>query len=690
MRTRVRTISAIVTAMVCIAFGAPALYAANLTSYEDEYSFNSAAGFDLTSEDFEGWDVGTIMTDQISGVVFSSPNGAEPNYLPIQIFYSPSSTSSPDNSLFGGLVPALAEPGQTIVMDFPRPPTAFAFFLVAQAANATDVSVVFDFADGTSQTLHVGDTDGSELTPEFFGVTSDTPILRVTLNSGFVPNEETFEEFAIDDLQFGNFPPECSAVPYSLQGTPGVEGSATDDNGFETIFLSEESTNLEIVDSGSDGPLYVYFRVEQTDPALDGEGTVVVMNLDGLTCTVPISFVVIPPGPVDNVVLCDGDGVLVSASNPDQPGGVSACTVTELIPEETPLPPGYKPSPPDDPYPCTLQEIESPISGLTDVVLKKDGLFEPRLRLLFARSADGGITFETLHDFTDSVDQITTITPDPTRASGKKLAWSVVRVTCAVLAEICDGIDNDGNGEIDEGLPVDGPAVDADMDGFPLCPTGQQPVIDCNDQRDFIYPGAPELCNGMDDDCDGTIDNDAIGAGESCTIPGLLGACADGVTSCEGGPLVCVGPDPVREICDNGIDDDCNGLVDLDDPACDPLLVVLESFTAEVERKGVRLNWTTSSEMDNVGFLVLRAREGDEPELLTGRLIPAQGSELTGADYEYFDATARRPGVYHYYLEDIDTTGAKTMHGPVTVELDPGRQGRRLGATRGNHGRPER
>jgi hypothetical protein len=689
MRTRVKTNTLIVVGFLCIALGASALHAASLTSYEDEYSFNSSAGFDLTYEDFEGWDVGTIMTDQISGVVFSSPNGAQPNYLPIQIALSGSSTSSPDNSLFGGLVPVLTEPGQTIVMNFPRPPTAFAFFLVAQAADATDVSVVFDFVDGTSQTLFAGDTDGNESTPEFFGVTSDTPISRVTLNSGFVP-EETFEEFAIDDLQFGNFPPECNAVPYSFQGIPGVEGSATDDDGFETVFLDEGSTNLEIVDSGSDGLQYVYFRVEQIDPALDGIGTVVVMNLDGLTCTVPVSLVVIPPGAVDNEVLCDGDGVLVGATNPNQPGGVSTCTVTELIPEETPLPPGYKPSPPDDPYPCTLQQIESPISGLTDVVLKKDGEFEPRLRLLFARSPDGGITFDPLQDFTELVDQITTITPDPTRASGKKLAWSTVRVTCAVLAEICDGVDNDGNGEIDEGLPVDGAPVDIDMDGFPLCPTAGQATIDCNDQRDFIYPGAPELCNGMDDDCDGTIDDNATGAGESCTIPGLLGACADGVTSCEGGPLVCVGPDPVPEICDNGIDDDCNGLTDRDDPACDPLLVVLESFTGEVERMGVRLHWTTSSEMDNVGFLVLRAREGEEPELLTVRLIPAQGSELTGATYEYFDATARRPGMYHYFLEDVDTNGARTRHLPVSVELQPGRQGRRLGATRGNHGRPER
>ena len=53
-----------------------------------------------------------------------------------------------------------------------------------------------------------------------------------------------------------------------------------------------------------------------------------------------------------------------------------------------------------------------------------------------------------------------------------------------------------------------------------------------------------ECDNSIDDDCDGVIDEDATGAGESCTIPGLLGACADGVTSCEGGPLVCVGPEP--------------------------------------------------------------------------------------------------------------------------------------------------
>ena len=154
--------------------------------------------------------------------------------------------------------------------------------------------------------------------------------------------------------------------------------------------------------------------------------------------------------------------------------------------------------------------------------------------------------------------------------------------------------------------------------------------------------------------------------------------------------LVALFPFQVFSTFDNGIDDDCNGLTDRDDPACDPLLVVLESFTGDVERMGVRLYWTTSSEMDNVGFLIYRAREGEEPELLTDRLIPAQGSELTGADYEYFDATARRPGLYDYFLEDVDTTGAKTRHLPVSVELAPGRQGRRLGATRGHHGRPER
>ncbi len=73
--------------------------------------------------------------------------------------------------------------------------------------------------------------------------------------------------------------------------------------------------------------------------------------------------------------------------------------------------------------------------------------------------------------------------------------------------EVCgDGIDNNCNGETDEGCTV---CTDNDLDGFfaqSNCGTG----IDCNDADALINPSALELCNGKDDDCDGEVDEEAI------------------------------------------------------------------------------------------------------------------------------------------------------------------------------------
>src|SRR5205085_1055555 len=101
-------------------------------------------------------------------------------------------------------------------------------------------------------------------------------------------------------------------------------------------------------------------------------------------------------------------------------------------------------------------------------------------------------------------------------AGGSCEAPNAMRIDCndqnpmvhVGVPELCNGIDDNCNGRCDEGFDMDG-------DGYTTCgsiigPGGSQCLqppsaanVDCNDMQSFIHPGQREVCDGHDDNCDG-------------------------------------------------------------------------------------------------------------------------------------------------------------------------------------------
>ena len=151
--------------------------------------------------------------------------------------------------------------------------------------------------------------------------------------------------------------------------------------------------------------------------------------------------------------------------------------------------------------------------------------------------------------------------------------------------ELCNGVDDTCNGQIDEGLPIVSYYRDEDGDGVGAMKTGEGckgPPMgsvtqsgDCNDQSATIRPGQAETCNDVDDDCDGTrdngipfqdffLDNDGDGFGSASSTP--VSSCQTTVQGRVSNPGDCNDNDPTVkpgaiELC-NKVDDNCDAQVD--------------------------------------------------------------------------------------------------------------------------------
>jgi hypothetical protein len=161
--------------------------------------------------------------------------------------------------------------------------------------------------------------------------------------------------------------------------------------------------------------------------------------------------------------------------------------------------------------------------------------------------------------------------------------WSRCRGQVLPTDEVCDGLDNDCDGLVDEGLSnqcgecgVPTPReicddIDNDCDG--LVDEGLELV--CGECSNV---GLEEVCgDGLDNDCDGGVDEGCPCTGDPECYPGPpesrgIGECIEGTRSCDATGEFwgeCSGyvlPQP--EICD-GLDNNCDGLIDISPRGCD-------------------------------------------------------------------------------------------------------------------------
>jgi len=301
------------------------------------------------------------------------------------------------------------------------------------------------------------------------------------------------------------------------------------------------------------------------------------------------------------------------------------------------------------------------------------------------------------------------------------LLWIPLTAQGAVsIARACVDYDGDGYGDpaSTECTYPELDCVDLSYDNPPVCATDTCTSCgapECTPCSQCINPGATEVCDGVDNNCDGVIDEEpAASAGcdngvfcdgaETCAA----GACQPGSDPCDDGSA-CTDDtcDEDAETCENlciatGWEDPCcddsacsgesicqkepvcgDGFIDpgeicgepgledgcpVETPICQDCIdcgipVELLSFQTIGGADSVTLVWETAAEIDTAGFNILRSDSQDGTfEKINDVLIAGEGGPTQSATYSYLDDGLQPGATYWYELEDMDITGESYIH----------------------------
>lgn len=177
--------------------------------------------------------------------------------------------------------------------------------------------------------------------------------------------------------------------------------------------------------------------------------------------------------------------------------------------------------------------------------------------------------------------------------------------------ELCDGIDNDCDGDVDA-FDAD---TDADSDGHSVCDGD-----DCDDSDADVFPGAVERCNGTDDDCDGTVDEDdaadaetwfADSDGDGYGNPSSSTEACDEPPGFTGNDDDCDDTDDgvhpgATEVCDDDdTDENCDGLADGSDAMGKTV------FYQDGDGDGYAVTWSYAFACDPYSYYIAATSDWD-------------------------------------------------------------------------------